>query len=165
MKKQLVLLSIGSNLGNKVKNVERAIDLLKEYNVVVNVKVSSYYETEPVGYKNQPNFINVAIIGETELSPSELLYRCKAIEKELGRVNRPRWHERELDVDIILYGDEIVATKELQIPHPQMQNRKFVLLPANELASSWNVPLYKMTISEMLANCKDDSKVVPIETI
>lgn len=162
MEKKLVLLSIGSNLGDRIENVERAINLLKEYKVVENIKVSSFYETEPVGYKNQPYFINVAIVGETKLSPEELLIQCKLIEKRLGRIERPRWREREVDLDIILYDNELVDTKELKIPHPQMHARRFVLVPANEIAGSWFVPNFKMTISELLARCKDDSKVVQI---
>jgi 2-amino-4-hydroxy-6-hydroxymethyldihydropteridine diphosphokinase len=162
MEKQQVLLSLGSNLGSKRENIAKAISLLIEKKILVNVKVSSFYETEPVGFKDQPQFINAAITGETLLNPKELLLKCKEIEREIGRKPRPRWHEREIDLDIILYGNKILKTNTLQIPHPEMANRRFVLVPASEIASDWQVPGIHKTINEVLENCEDKSKVVQI---
>ncbi|MCX7908439.1 MAG: 2-amino-4-hydroxy-6-hydroxymethyldihydropteridine diphosphokinase [Ignavibacteria bacterium] len=159
-KKEFVLLSLGSNLGERIENIQKAIELLISLKVLENVKISSFYETEPVGYKNQPNFINIAVAGETTLSAEELLYRCKEIEKTLGRGTRPKWREREIDLDIILYGEHTINSNDLQIPHPELEFRKFVLVPANEIASSWKVPNINKTVSEVLRNCKDNSKVV-----
>ncbi len=159
MKKEFVLISIGSNLGKRIENILQAINLLKEKKVLENIKTSSFYETEPVGYKNQPNYINIAITGETQLSPKELLLKCKEIEKLVGRVSRPKWHAREIDIDILLYGGNIINTTELQIPHPEMCKRKFVLIPANEIASNWIVPSFNKTIAEILEICQDSSRV------
>lgn len=154
-----VLLSLGSNLGSRTDNIKNAIHLLESRNVLENLKISSFYETEPVGYKEQPNFINVAVIGETNLSPENLLDACKSIEQSLGRQNRPKWHEREIDLDIILYDSKIIDTEGLKIPHPQLTQRRFVLVPANEIASKWIVPTVNKTIAEILQECTDNSNV------
>ncbi|MGB9771760.1 MAG: 2-amino-4-hydroxy-6-hydroxymethyldihydropteridine diphosphokinase [Candidatus Kapaibacteriota bacterium] len=154
-----VLLSLGSNIGDRIENIKRAIDLLVTNKIVENITVSSFYETEPVGYKNQPYFINAAIRGRTSLSPYKLLSACKEIEQSIGRKPRPKWHEREIDLDIILYGSNVVATEDLRIPHPQIHQRLFVLIPANEIASQWLVPQFNKTIGEMLQECKDQSSV------
>lgn len=159
MKKEPVLLSLGSNLGERTQNITRAIELLSKEKIIENIQISSYYETEPLGYSNQPNFINVVVTGETNLSAENLLKECKRIEKRLGRQIRPRWHEREIDIDIILYSDKIIQTEELQIPHPELKHRKFVLIPANEIAGNWKVPILSKTISELLENCSDETNV------
>ncbi|MFN3270551.1 MAG: 2-amino-4-hydroxy-6-hydroxymethyldihydropteridine diphosphokinase [Candidatus Kapaibacteriota bacterium] len=154
-----VLLSLGSNLGKRKNNIKKAITLLEAYNILKIKKISSFYETEPVGNPDQPNFINAAIIGETTLTPEELLSACKKIEREVGRINRPRWHPREIDLDIILYDNYTIETERLQIPHPQMHRRRFVLVPANEIASHLVVPNFNKTIGEILQDCKDKSYV------
>lgn len=161
-KKTTVLLSLGSNLGVKVENIKRAINYLKNNNILENIKVSSFYETEPVGFKNQPIFLNCAIVGKTRLTPFELLEECKKIEKELGRQDRPKWHEREIDLDIILYGNKILNTESLSIPHPQAEKRRFVLIPANEIASQLVFPTNKKTVNQLLQNCCDNSRVTKI---
>ncbi len=159
MKKVPVMLSLGSNLGEKTLNITRAIELLSKGKIIENIVISSYYESEPLGYSNQPNFINAIVIGETTLSAENLLKECKKIEQNLGRQFRPRWHEREIDIDIILYSDKIIHTEELQIPHPELMKRKFVLIPANEIAGNWKVPPTSNTIAELLENCPDKTRV------
>lgn len=154
-----VLLSLGSNLGSRIDNIKKAVNFLKSKKILDNIKISSFYETEPVGYSDQPFFINIAITGETMLSPEKLLDACKSIERTIGRRKRPKWHEREIDVDIILYDNLIIDTFELQIPHPRMQERRFVLVPANEIASKWIVPKINKTIGEILQECTDVSDV------
>jgi len=161
-KSEVVLLSLGSNLGSKSENIKKAIEFLKERQILEDIQVSSFYETEPVGFKNQPDFLNVAIIGRTNLSADELLHECKNIEKELGRKERPRWHEREIDLDIILYGKHQIRSETLSVPHPQAENRKFVLLPANEIAPTMVFPNKNKTVSELLADCKDNAKVTKL---
>ncbi len=161
--KTTVLLSLGSNLGAKVIKIQQAIDYLKNNKILENIKVSSFYETEPVGFKKQPNFLNCAIVGKTNLTPFELLEVCKKIEKELGRKERPKWHEREIDLDIILYGNKILNTEFLSLPHPQAEKRKFVLLPANEIAPELVFPNHNKTVNQLLQNCSDNSRVTKIK--
>lgn len=161
-KPEIVLLSLGSNLGNKKENIERALEFLKNRKILKDIEVSSFYKTEPVGFKDQPEFLNVAVLGRTYLSASELLSECKNIEKKLGRKERPRWHEREIDLDIILYGSYQIHSEELSIPHPQAENRRFVLVPANEIAAEMVFPNKNKTIKKMLADCNDNSKVTKL---
>ncbi|MCX7879787.1 MAG: 2-amino-4-hydroxy-6-hydroxymethyldihydropteridine diphosphokinase [Ignavibacteria bacterium] len=141
-----VLLALGSNLGNRTENINKAITLLQTNEVLKNVKVSSFYETEPKGYENQPRFINAVVTGLTSLTPLNLLMKCKEIEKNIGRKKRPKWHAREIDIDIILYGKLQHFSEELVIPHPHFRERLFVLLPSNEIASDWIDPLSGKTI-------------------
>ncbi len=154
-----VLLSIGANLGDKKRNVKEAFGRLKEKSVLKEPRMSSFYLTEPNGYKDQPWFINVAVSGFTSLSPINLLKECKKIEKEIGRVNRGRWKEREIDIDILLYGDAILSEAALTAPHKRMHERRFVLVPAAEIAGGQVHPKLKLTIRQLLANCPDKSIV------
>lgn len=154
-----VLLSVGSNVGDRHRNIELAFELLVEKQILTNAVMSSYYETEPVGILDQDWFLNVAIAGSTKLCSDDLLLACKEIELQIGREKRKRWHKREIDIDIILFGNEVVNTEELQIPHPRLYKRRFVLLPANEIAAKSRVPTFDMTIEELLSECNDTSKV------
>lgn len=158
-KKEYVLLSLGSNIGDKKKYINDACDLIKERNILQNITKSSYYRTEPYGVKQQDNFINIVVSGFTELSAFELLAACKVIELDLGRQARERWHEREIDIDILIYGNEVVLSDKLIVPHPLMKQRKFVLIPATEIAAKAKDPLSCKTISELLKECEDESEV------
>jgi 2-amino-4-hydroxy-6-hydroxymethyldihydropteridine diphosphokinase len=155
-----VLLSMGSNIGNKKQYLEMAIAELASFGAFHNVQVSSLYETEPLGYTDQDSFLNIALTFWTVLDPTDVFAECKKIEKKLGRKNRKKWHEREIDIDIILFGDEIVATEQLTIPHASMQDRKFVLTPSLEIAAHLIHPIFKKTIQELYEMCSDDSSVV-----
>lgn len=127
-----IFLGIGTNLGDKENNFERALNLLSEK--VKILKRSSYYETEPVGYKDQPWFLNMVIEGETDLSPENLLLFIKGIESEMKRVKTIVNGPRIIDVDILLYEDKIIQTENLAIPHPRMLLRAFVMVPLFEIA-------------------------------
>ncbi len=127
-----VYLSLGSNLGDREANIERALHLLSKK--ISHINRSSFYETEPVGYKDQPWFLNVAAVGETTLSPISLLVFTQSIERKMKRVKTIQNGPRNIDVDILLYDDEILHTPELIIPHPRMLDRAFVLAPLCELA-------------------------------
>lgn len=152
-----VYIGIGSNLGDRQKNCLRAIELLQKRGIVVT-KQSSLYETEPWGYKDQPQFINMAIEIETEFNPKELLMVLKNIEREIGREESLRWGPRKVDLDILLFDTiiltdiltDILTEDSLEIPHPLLHKRDFVLKPLCEIASDIHHPLLKMSIGNLL---------------
>jgi 2-amino-4-hydroxy-6-hydroxymethyldihydropteridine diphosphokinase len=156
---KLVLISIGSNLGNKRFNIENAVNQLKDNKILYDITVSSYYLTEPVGVENQPEFLNAALIGKTSLGIYELLEFCKSIEYLHNRKKKERWTARELDLDIIFFGDSIIKEKNIEVPHSRMQERRFVLVPASEIAANYLHPILRKTIKELLDECKDNSLV------
>jgi 2-amino-4-hydroxy-6-hydroxymethyldihydropteridine diphosphokinase len=126
-------LGLGGNIGDKKANIDGAIELLRQNKGIEVGKISSYYETEPVGYEDQEWFMNVVIEVETELSPYELLEACQEIENELKRVRLIRWGPRTIDVDILLYEDFNSKDEKLTVPHPRMTERAFVLVPLYEI--------------------------------
>ena len=151
-----VYFSLGSNVGNKQTYLDKAIRMLKER--VNNITVSSFYVTEPWGKTNQPEFLNICAKGKTNLSPKELLVFAKNIEASLGRQHIEKWGPREIDIDILFYGTKIVKTKDIEIPHPFIANRTFVLVPLAEIAPDFMHPLLKKSIKE-LSLALDDSGV------
>ena len=128
-------LGLGSNIGDRKQQLLKAIDLIENIKGIKVTKQSSIYETAPIGYTDQPNFLNLCLEIETELSPQQLLKHCLDIEQQLHRVREIRWGPRTLDIDILLYSDNIIETDNLSIPHPRMQERAFVLIPLNDIAS------------------------------
>lgn len=144
-----VYIGIGSNLGNREENCRKAIDLLKENGIIVK-KQSSMYETEPWGVKDQPKFMNMAVEAETDKTPEELLEILKRTEKEIGRTETTKWGPRIIDLDILFYDDLILKTENLEIPHPFMHEREFVLKPLCEIAPDKKHPVTGKTIKEML---------------
>ncbi|MFA6275294.1 MAG: 2-amino-4-hydroxy-6-hydroxymethyldihydropteridine diphosphokinase [Pedobacter sp.] len=152
-------LLLGSNLGDRELYLERAVQLISEKVGIVIAK-SAVYETEPWGNANQPGFLNLALAVDTRLSPLALLETVLDIEKMLGRIRHEKWGSRIIDIDIILYGDEIIAVDDqLQIPHTEMQNRKFVLEPLAEIAPNFIHPIFGKTITEILTTLTDTLKV------
>ena len=133
---------LGSNLGDREATILRALARLKEESEIRVVRVSTLRETDPVGYVDQPQFLNGVVELETELPARGLLTRLLAIERKLGRTRRdgPPLGPRTIDLDLLLYGDEIIAQAGLQVPHPRMHERRFVLEPLAELAPSLVVP-------------------------
>lgn len=127
-----VYIGLGSNTGDKMATCRGALELLGKAGRVT--RVSSFYCTEPVGYPDQESFVNAVAEIETGLSPLALLATCHVIEDELGRRRLLRWGPRTLDLDILLYGDQVVNNTELMIPHPLMAARRFVLVPLCEIA-------------------------------
>ena len=128
-------LGLGSNIGDRKQQLLKAIDLIGNIKGIKVTKQSSIYETAPIGYTDQPNFLNLCLEIETELSPQQLLKHCLDIEQQLHRVREIRWGPRTLDIDILLYSDDIIETDNLSVPHPRMQERAFVLIPLNDIAS------------------------------
>jgi 2-amino-4-hydroxy-6-hydroxymethyldihydropteridine diphosphokinase len=158
MTQHLVYLSLGSNLGDRLANLRSAIDALAPAEVRVK-RISSIYETAPVDYLDQPWFLNCAVKAETNLSPFELLHALRSIEVQMGSQKEIPKGPRLIDLDILLYNFETVATPELQIPHPRMLLRRFVLVPLAEIAPSLTHPSWPGTVTELLARLEDPSQV------
>lgn len=131
-------LSLGTNLGDREANLRRGARLLCEH--LSPVACSSIYETDPVGVRDQPPFLNMVILVRTDLTPPQLLTLAKSVEQEVGRRPTFRWGPRVLDVDILLYGDQKLDLPDLQIPHPEMLSRAFVLVPLCEIAPDVQLP-------------------------
>ena len=151
---ETVVLSLGSNIGPRKRRLKDAVRSIAR-NILTNVRCSSVYETDPVGFTDQPAFLNIAIVGETTLTVSDLHEACKQLEVAQGRQHRERWREREIDIDVITYGDEQVNTDSLTIPHPHLQERRFVLEPVVEIAPELVDPNSGCTFSELLTICLD----------
>ena len=134
-------MGLGSNLGARKTNIRRALKLLREK--VAIIKVSSFYLTKPVGYADQPDFINAAAEIKTALSPLRLLRLLKSIEKKIGRQKTFRNGPRVIDIDILLYEGRAIRTKQLTIPHPQIDRRDFVLRPLREIAPTLDKKVYR----------------------
>ena len=145
-----VYLGLGSNLGDRQKNLSAALDRLPP-EVLVKA-VSSLYETDPVGPRDQQDFYNAVCRASTSLEPRQLLAHVKQVERDVGRTDGPRWGPRVIDIDILLYGDATVDQPELQVPHREMANRAFVLVPLAELAARTTHPNAGGTIAELLSN-------------
>jgi 2-amino-4-hydroxy-6-hydroxymethyldihydropteridine diphosphokinase len=117
------------------------------------------YETEPVGKENQPQFLNMVAEIESTLLPQDLLQRLKEIENALGRTHTEHWGPREIDLDILYHGSEVFNHENLQLPHPEIANRRFVLVPMNELAGEFFDPVQQLSIKELLKRCSDSRSV------
>jgi len=147
----------GSNVGDRLGYIKKAVALLKETPGVRIVKVSSVYETEPKGGpEGQNDYLNLVLEVESDLSPIGLLAELKTVEKSLGRkANKTRCGPREIDLDILLFGRQVVHEKDLKVPHPLMQDRFFVLKPLNDLAPRLKHPLSGRNVLEMLSSLKE----------
>ncbi len=143
-------IGLGSNLGDRYGNITRAIDKICLLPHTRVERQSGNYLTAPVGPQDQPDFVNAAIETVTEMSPRELLNALKGIEKSLGREQTCRWGPRIIDLDILLYDDLVIEEEDLNIPHPEMHKRRFVLEPLCEIAPDAAHPLIKKTVREIL---------------
>ena len=155
---EILYLSLGSNIGDRAANLNAAIAALHGAGVRV-LKVSAFYETEPVDYLQQDWFLNCVVEGETELTGETLLPKLCEIESRMGSRKPIAKGPRILDIDILLYGDETIATPELQVPHPRMTQRRFVLVPLAEIAPELRHPSWHANVKELLAATSDHSEV------
>ena len=156
-----VYLGLGANMGDRQANLEMAIELLGER---LNLQqVSSVYETEPVGIPDQPWFLNTVVAGETALTPQRLLKLCKEIERAAGRKETVRFGPRVLDIDILLYKGLVIHEKDLDIPHPRMHERRFVLVPLLEIAPSIKDPRNGKRYADILARLDGGKKVTRLK--
>ncbi len=151
-------LLLGSNLGNRSKVLANAQE---EISLIIGnlIKSSSVYETLAWGVENQPAFLNQVLLVETKLTPQNLLKEINKIENDLGRVRYKKWGERLIDIDILYFDNEVVNDDNLIIPHPEIINRRFTLVPLIEIAANYKHPSLGKTQQELLAVCKDELEV------
>ena len=159
----IAYIGIGSNLGDKVSQCEKAItEILKASQNKLLAK-SSFFETKPLGYASQDWFINGVIKIETELEPLQLLRALKRIESQLGREETFRWGPRTIDLDILFFDGREIRTEGLQIPHPLLHERQFVLIPLAEIDRDLIHPVLKKSIGELLDDMKEDQGVIKLD--
>ena len=149
--KRDVYIGLGSNMGFKRRNIETAIDNIENIPGVDLVKKSSLYETDPWGKTDQDKFLNQVIMIETALGADELLDYLLEIEIKMGRQRLEKWGPRVIDLDILLYGNQVIQTDRLRVPHPHMRERLFVLIPLQEIGSDLRFPEDGITIEEVLS--------------
>jgi 2-amino-4-hydroxy-6-hydroxymethyldihydropteridine diphosphokinase len=155
---EIIFLSLGSNVGDREENLCTAIAALAGAGITVK-QVSSIYETEPMDYLDQPWFLNCVVKGETNIPAIPLLRKLRELEQRMGSKKLIARGPRLLDIDILLYGQETIDAPELQVPHPRMLSRRFVLEPLAEIAPGLKHPSWKGTAAELLKNLADQSVV------
>jgi 2-amino-4-hydroxy-6-hydroxymethyldihydropteridine diphosphokinase len=156
----LVYLSLGSNIGGRETNIVSAITILGNYTEIENIKSATFYETEPLYKTDQPFFLNTVISLDTTFTPFQLLDAIRDTETLLGRSkDRKKNIPRSIDIDILCFNDVFIETDELTIPHPDLQNRRFVLTPFEELAPNFVIKKWNMSVRDLLKICQDKSKI------
>lgn len=152
----IAFLLLGSNLGNREENIKLALSFIDKIPKTSLLKTSSIHQTEPWGYKEQPLFLNASCKIETGISPHKLLFELKNIERIIGRKETIRYGPRVIDIDILLYGNLVLAEKNLIIPHPELSNRPFALKILSEIAGEFVHPIHKKTINELKILTKEE---------
>ena len=155
----MVVLSLGGNIGDVKQTFINSINLLKEEVGEIDL-VSSIYKTKAWGVEDQPDFLNQVLVLNSDLNPQEVLKRCMNIELKLGRVRKQKWYERIIDIDILFYNDKIIESSNLTIPHPYVHKRNFVLFPLVDLIPTFKHPLLKDSMEELKNNCDDKLQAI-----
>ena len=151
-----ILLSLGSNLGDRLNYLRSAIELLRGSRISI-FRCSSIYETDPVEFADQPDFLNMVVAARTLLGPEAVLAACQEIEQGLGR-RRPE-KARTIDIDLLYYGTIQLSTGDLELPHPRLYERRFMLVPLQEMAPGFLDPVRNQTVESLLKHCPDQSRV------
>ena len=159
----IAFLSVGSNLGDPAQNCITAIEWIAQSEAVKVLRQSSFYRTEPVGMADQPWFVNVVLEIRTTLDPRGLLNFLKSIEKKMGRQADRKWGPRVIDLDILFFGLMVIQDKDLQVPHPELHRRRFVLVPLLEIAPYTIHPVFGISVKGLMDRLQDVSKVEKIE--
>jgi 2-amino-4-hydroxy-6-hydroxymethyldihydropteridine diphosphokinase len=159
----LIYLGLGSNIGDKLKFIESARNEISRLKNTKVLRSSSVYKTEPWGIKAQEEYLNSVLEISTAFSPEELLKELKKIEIVLGRKNREKWHRREIDIDILFFDNIVLENDLIKIPHTEIRNRKFALVPLCELNPGLLHPVLNCTVESLLKNTNDNSEVVKIQ--
>lgn len=165
---EYIILGLGSNVGNKIDNIKLAIDYLTTEKIITKCKISKIYESKALLPEGSPeswdiNFLNLAVAGTTNYEPVKLLAKIKQIEQKIGRIDRGKWSPREIDIDILIYGNHVIKTDKLIIPHQFLVARPFALIPASELAPDWKYPVegnyYKKKLRTIVNLSKIDNTI------
>lgn len=156
-----VYLSLGSNKGKREHFLRDALEVLGAHPAIQVTQVSRVYETEPWGKPDQPFFLNQIVQLQTSLAPERLLKLCQSVEQKVGRLPSEKWGPREIDIDILLYGDQALNLPDLRVPHPHMHERRFILVPLVEIAPSLRNPISHKTFEQILQELDDQSHVKP----
>ena len=142
---------MGSNLGDREKQIKEALKTLSSLDRIDVVKTSSFYRTRPQGRTDQDWFLNAAVLLKTSFNAPELLDKLLAVEQDMGRIRQEKWGPRVIDLDILFYGREVIDTENLRVPHPYLPQRRFVLIPLLEIVPDWVHPESGLSLAEMLA--------------
>lgn len=159
MKHENIFLGLGSNVGDRLGNLKQALQQLAELSGTELIRCSSIYETEPVGLKQQQDFLNLAAEVASTHTPQSFLQQIQIIEDEMGRTRDLHWGPRTIDIDILYWGQEVISIDMLQIPHPEVRKRRFVLQPLAEIAADFCPPPDLNPVRYLLERCKDESSV------
>jgi len=154
-----IFLGLGSNVGDRLVNLESAIEKLNKLPGTAVLACSSVYESAPIGYLAQNDFLNMVARISTKFSPEQFFKNTQELEHDLGRIRKVRWGPRTIDIDILFWRESVISTDSLKIPHPEAENRKFVLVPLNEIAPDFLMPPNGCRVSEILENMADKNNI------
>lgn len=161
----MICLGLGANVGEREANIKRAVRDLAQGGAITVLAGAALYETTPVGFRAQGDFLNTVISVATALTPRQLLTACQETERRVGRRKTFRWGPRVIDIDLLCYDDCVIAAPDLVVPHPRLQERRFVLVPLCELAPQLVLPTADKPVCALLADCRDPGEVRLFKTV